>query len=111
MPALWQANANHGLTFTVAGDGAALAASLISENGAVVLGAGMAAGMRSGVFMCAVVFIPLHDKPNFVGRSLIASLALSLLPEKLGAIGVPCAPMLATLWWMKRSRTCLEFAP
>lgn len=134
-------NMAHGLTFTVAGYGAALAASLISENGAVVLMGGMAAGMLSGVFICAVAFIPLHDKPNFVVRSLIATLALSLLgsqvllwvfgpnarslpplfgsepvqwlgmtllPDKLGAIGVASALMLATLWWMKRSRTGLE---
>ena len=134
-------NMAHGLTFTVAGYGAALAATMISDNGAVVLGAGMAAGMLSGLFICSVAFIPLHDKPNFVVRSLIATLALSLLgsqvllwafgpnarslpplfgsepvvllgmtllPDKLGAIGVAAALMLATLWWMKHSRTGLE---
>ncbi|PUE06077.1 amino acid ABC transporter permease [Limnohabitans sp. T6-5] len=134
-------NMAHGLTFTVAGYGAALAATLISDSGPVVLAAGMVAGMLSGMFIGAVAFIPLHDKPHFVVRSLIATLALSLLgsqvllwvfgpnarslpplfgtdavelfgmtllPDKLGAIGVASGLMLATLWWMKRSRTGLE---
>lgn len=134
-------NMAHGLTFAVAGYGAALAAQWLSEHALVVLGAGMLAGMLCGALVCAVAFIPLHDKPNFVVRSLIATLAMSLLgsqvllwvfgpsarslpplfghepvqwlgmtllPDKLGAIAVATGLMLATLWWMRHSRTGLE---
>jgi len=134
-------NMAHGLSFAVSGYGAVLAVQLLGEHAAVVLAGGMLAGMLCGLLICAVAFIPLHDKPNFVVRSLIATLALSLLgsqlllwlfgpnarslpslfgsapvqwwgmtllPDKLGAIAVALALMLATLWWMRRSRTGLE---
>jgi branched-chain amino acid transport system permease protein len=72
-------NMAHGLSFAVAGYGAVLAVQLLGEHVVVVLAGGMLAGMLSGALICAVAFIPLHDKPNFVVRSLIATLALSLL--------------------------------
>jgi branched-chain amino acid transport system permease protein len=72
-------NMAHGLSFAVAGYGAWLAAQHIGEAPWIVLGAGVAAGALCGLFICAVAFIPLHDKPNFVVRSLVATLALSLL--------------------------------
>jgi branched-chain amino acid transport system permease protein len=134
-------NMAHGLSFAVAGYGGVLAAQYLGEHALLVLGGGMLAGMACGLLVCAVAFIPLHDKPNFVVRSLIATLALSLLgsqlllwlfgpnarslpplfgstpvqwlgmtlmPDKLGAIAVALALMLATLTWMTRSRTGLE---
>jgi branched-chain amino acid transport system permease protein len=72
-------NMAHGLSFAVAGYGAWWAATHVAPTAAVVLGAGVASGALCGLLICAIAFIPLHDKPNFVVRSLIATLALSLL--------------------------------
>ncbi len=72
-------NMAHGLSFALAGYGAWLAAQHVSEAPWIVLGAGLATGAISGLLIGAVAFIPLHDKPNFVVRSLVATLALSLL--------------------------------
>ena len=38
----------------------------------------MLAGALGGVIVCALAFIPLHDKPNFTIRGMIATLAISL---------------------------------
>jgi branched-chain amino acid transport system permease protein len=76
---LGMVNMAHGLSFALAGYGAWLAATHLSAAPAVVLGAGVLTGAASGVLICAIAFIPLHDKPNFVVRSLVATLALSLL--------------------------------
>jgi branched-chain amino acid transport system permease protein len=72
-------NMAHGFTFAIAGYGAWLAAQYVSDAGVVVLGAGILTGAVSGALIYAVAFLPLHDKPNFVVRSLIATLAISLL--------------------------------
>lgn len=72
-------NMAHGLTFAVAGYGAWLAAQHIGASAWVVLGAGVLTGAAVGAVIGAIAFIPLHDKPNFVVRSLVATLALSLL--------------------------------
>jgi branched-chain amino acid transport system permease protein len=76
-------NMAHGLSFAVAGYGAWLAATHVSTSAVVVLGAGIATGAASGLLICAIAFIPLHDKPNFVVRSLIATLAISLLGSQI----------------------------
>ena len=72
-------NMAHGLSFALAGYGAWLMATYVSASPWLVLAAGLATGAASGLLICGVAFIPLHDKPNFVVRSLIATLALSLL--------------------------------
>lgn len=76
-------NMAHGLSFALAGYGAWLAATYLSTSPWVVMGAGLLTGAASGLMICAVAFIPLHDKPNFVIRSLIATLAMSLLGSQL----------------------------
>ena len=72
-------NMAHGLSFAVAGYGAWLAATHLSAAPGVVIAAGVLSGAACGLLICVVAFIPLHDKPNFVVRSLIATLAISLL--------------------------------
>lgn len=72
-------NMAHGLSFAVAGYGAWLMATHVSTAPWLVLGAGVLSGALCGLLICGVAFIPLHDKPNFVVRSLIATLAISLL--------------------------------
>ena len=64
-----------------------LAAKLISTHPAVVASAGILTGALGGVLICALVFIPLHDKPNFTIRGMTATLAISLI----GSQGL--------LWW------------
>jgi branched-chain amino acid transport system permease protein len=72
-------NLAQGFTFTVAGYGAWLAAQNISTNGFVVVGAGVLTGALAGALTGVLAFIPLYDKPNFPLRSLIATLAISLM--------------------------------
>ena len=72
-------NMAHGLTFAVAGYGAWLTAQYLSAAPWAVMAAGVLTGAAVGALICAIAFIPLHDKPNFVVRSLVATLALSLL--------------------------------
>lgn len=72
-------NMAHGLSFALAGYGAWLAAQHLGVAVWWVLPAGVLTGALSGLLIGAVAFIPLHDKPNFIVRSLIATLALSLL--------------------------------
>ncbi len=72
-------NMAHGFTFALAGYGAWLAAQALSTSGVVVMSAGILTGAVCGVAIAGVAFIPLYDKPNFPLRSLIATLAVSLL--------------------------------
>ncbi len=72
-------NMAHGLTFAVSGYGAWLAAQHLGGAPWVVMLAGVVTGAVVGALICAIAFIPLHDKPNFVVRALVATLALSLL--------------------------------
>lgn len=72
-------NMAHGLSFAIAGYGAWLAAQHIGDAAWIVLAAGLVAGALSGLAIGGIAFIPLHDKPNFIVRSLVATLALSLL--------------------------------
>ncbi len=80
---LGMVNMAHGLSFAMAGYGAWLAAQYLGGSPWVVMGAGLLTGAVTGLVICAIAFIPLHDKPNFVVRSLIATLALSLLGSQL----------------------------
>jgi branched-chain amino acid transport system permease protein len=72
-------NMAQGFTFAVSGYGAWLASQYISQNGFVVAGAGILVGMACGTLIAALAFLPLYDKPNFPLRSLIATLAISLI--------------------------------
>jgi branched-chain amino acid transport system permease protein len=72
-------NMAQGFTFAVSGYGAWLAAQYVSQNGLVVAGAGIIVGMACGALIAALAFLPLYDKPNFPLRSLIATLAISLI--------------------------------
>ena len=72
-------NLGYGFVFSFAGYGAYLAAQLISENPLVVASAGMLAGALGSTLICLIVFIPLHDKPNFTVRGMTATLAISLI--------------------------------
>ena len=80
-------NLAYGFIFASAGYGAWLEAQYISNIGALALVAGVASGAFIGVLVCALAFIPIHDKPNFNVRGLIATLAISLV----GTQGL--------LWW------------
>jgi branched-chain amino acid transport system permease protein len=80
-------NLGYGFIFSFAGYGAYLAAKLISAHPAVVAFAGILTGALGGIIVCLLVFIPLHDKPNFTVRGMTATLAISLI----GSQGL--------LWW------------
>ncbi len=82
-------NMAYGFTYAAAGYGAWLVADQLQQIdaiadqtwivGPVVLLTGVLSGAAVGVLVCAVAFIPIHDKPNFTVRGLIASLAMSLI--------------------------------
>jgi len=72
-------NMAQGFTFAVSGYGAWLVAQNISSNGVAVVAGGVLVGALAGAAVGAVAFIPLYDKPNFPLRSLIATLAISML--------------------------------
>ena len=88
-------NLAYGFIFALAGYGAWLVSQHISPWGPVVLAAGILTGALGGIIVCALAFIPIHDKPNFTIRGLIATLAISLL----GTQGL--------LWWFgPRAKSC-----
>lgn len=72
-------NLAYGFIYAVAGYGAWMTSQYLTDNGAVVLAAGVLTGALAGVFVCALAFIPIHDKPNFPVRGMIATLAISLM--------------------------------
>lgn len=72
-------NLAYGFTFAMSGYGAWLAAQYVSANRFLVLGAGILTGAVGGLLVCALAFIPIHDKPNFTVRGMVATLAISLI--------------------------------
>ena len=72
-------NMAQGFTFAVSGYGAWLVAQSLSSNGFAVVAGGLVTGALAGALIGAIAFIPLYDKPNFPLRSLIATLAISML--------------------------------
>jgi branched-chain amino acid transport system permease protein len=80
-------NLGYGFIFSLAGYGAFVTAQSISDNSLVVLLAGVLTGSVGGIAICALVFIPLHEKPNFTVRGMIGTLAISLIGSQ------------ALLWW------------
>jgi len=76
-------NMAHGFTFAASGYCAWLVASNISSHPLAIFAAGILGGTLIGILICAIAFMPLHDRPNFAVRSLIATLAINLLGTKL----------------------------
>jgi branched-chain amino acid transport system permease protein len=72
-------NLAYGFIFAMSGYGAWLAAQYISANGFLVMAAGILTGAVGGLIVCALAFIPIHDKPNFTVRGMVATLAISLI--------------------------------
>jgi branched-chain amino acid transport system permease protein len=72
-------NMAYGFIFALSGYGAWLASVDISSNPAIVMAAGILTGAVGGLIVCLIAFIPIHDKPNFPLRALIATLAISLV--------------------------------
>ena len=80
-------NMAYGFVFALSGYGAWLVAQNLTTNGAVIVAAGVVTGALGGVLTCALSFIPIHDKPNYTLRGMIATLAVSLIGSQ------------ALLWW------------
>lgn len=80
-------NLAYGFIFAFSGYGAWLVAQYVSPWGGAVLAGGILSGALCGVLICALAFIPIHDKPNFTMRGMIATLAISLIGTQ------------ALLWW------------
>jgi branched-chain amino acid transport system permease protein len=76
-------NLAYGFIFSFAGYAAWLVATQISKNPFLIAGTGIAAGALGGIIVCLLVFIPLHDKPAFTSRGMIATLAISLIGSQL----------------------------
>ncbi|MDQ0332975.1 branched-chain amino acid transport system permease protein [Mesorhizobium sp. YL-MeA3-2017] len=58
---------------------------------------GILTGALGGLIVCALAFIPIHDKPNFTVRGLIATLAINLIGTQM------------LLWWFgPRSKSLPE---
>ena len=72
-------NLGYGFIFSTAGYFAWFVADNVSSNPLLIAGTGILAGALTGIMICLVVFIPLHDKPAFTSRGLIATLAISLI--------------------------------
>ena len=76
-------NMAYGFVFALSGYGAWLASVEIGPYPLVVMAAGILTGAVGGVLVCVVAFIPVHDKPNFPIRALIATLAISLMGNQV----------------------------
>ncbi|MEZ5665984.1 MAG: branched-chain amino acid ABC transporter permease [Alphaproteobacteria bacterium] len=72
-------NLGYGFVFSFAGYGAWMVSQLSWAPPALVAVAGLAVGALGGIIICLLVFIPLHDKPNFTIRGMTATLAISLI--------------------------------
>ena len=76
-------NLAYGFIFSFAGYAAWLMAGQMPTNPYLIAGTGIAAGAVAGIIVCLLVFIPLHDKPAFTARGMIATLAISLIGSQL----------------------------
>lgn len=72
-------NMAYGFVFALSGYGAWVFATYVTPFPAMVLLAGILTGAIGGILVCLIAFIPIHDKPNFPLRALIATLAISLV--------------------------------
>jgi branched-chain amino acid transport system permease protein len=86
-------NLSYAFILSLSGYGAWVVAQYAGPNlppfllGPVVMVGGILTGAIGGMVVCALAFIPIHDKPNFTVRGLIATLAINLI----GTQGL--------LWW------------
>jgi branched-chain amino acid transport system permease protein len=85
-------NMAYGFIFALAGYGAwvvaqYLPADFIIPVGLVLLVTAILVGALGGLLVCLLAFIPIHDKPNYVVRGMIATLAISLMGPQ------------ALMWW------------
>lgn len=80
-------NLGYGFVFSFAGYGAYVTAKMVTDYSPVVLAAGVLTGALGGIIICLIIFIPLHEKPNFTVRGMVGTLAISLI----GSQGL--------LWW------------
>jgi branched-chain amino acid transport system permease protein len=80
-------NLAYGFIFTFAGYGAWLTSQYLADWPVVVVAGGILSGALGGMLVCALAFIPMHDKPNFTVRGMIATLAISLVGTQ------------TLLWW------------
>lgn len=80
-------NLAYGFVFAFAGYGAWLVSQYISAWGGAIIAGGILSGALCGIVICGLAFIPIHDKPNFTMRGMVATLAISLI----GTQGL--------LWW------------
>jgi branched-chain amino acid transport system permease protein len=84
-------NLAQGIVFAVAGYGSYVAAKHLVDKPAKItfveagtIGlVGILAGAVAGLVVGVIAFLPLHDRPNFPVRSLIATLAISLAGTQL----------------------------
>lgn len=76
-------NLAYGFVFSFAGYGAWLVSGLTGGNPFMIAAAGILVGALGGIIICLVVFIPLHDKPNFTIRGMTGTLAISLVGSQI----------------------------
>lgn len=72
-------NLGYGFIFAASGYGAWLGAEHISEHVVSVLACGVGTGALGGIVVWALAFLPIHDKPNFTMRGMIATVAIALI--------------------------------
>ncbi|WP_179654371.1 MULTISPECIES: branched-chain amino acid ABC transporter permease [unclassified Mesorhizobium] len=96
-------NLSYAFIFALSGYGAWLTAQYIGPSlpalfvGPAVMAGGILTGALGGLIVCALAFIPIHDKPNFTVRGLIATLAINLIGTQM------------LLWWFgPRSKSLPE---
>lgn len=83
-------NLAYGFIYSLAGYAAWLFATYVAKQYVgvpfqpiTIAAVGILAGAFGGVLVCLIVFIPLHDKPAFTTRGMIATLAISLIGSQL----------------------------
>lgn len=81
--ALGLLNLSYGFIFSFAGYGAFLAQIHLSSEPLFVMFMGIVAGVIGGIIVCLLIFIPVHDKPNFTLRGMIGTLAISLIGSQI----------------------------
>jgi branched-chain amino acid transport system permease protein len=72
-------NLAYGFVFAASGYGAWFVAEQWTDHAAVVMVAGIASGALGGMVVWALAFLPIHDKPNFTMRGMIATVAIALI--------------------------------
>ena len=77
-------NLAYGFMFAFAGYGAWqsstwFTAAHIAVPPIAILGIGVLCGALAGLVVCALAFIPIHDKPNFTMRGMVATIAIDVI--------------------------------